>query len=186
MLKFAGVAAFKDDKLAGFLNEKETQGLNWVIGDVKRRVLTMNSMLKDDKLISIEVIRANTQIEPRLEGDNLSFIIHVEEEGALVDQQSVNHLKAKSKKIVDYLRKVEEKNEELIEEEIKLAMAKVQGDIQADILGFGQALQKKSPEKWNEVKEKWEELFPNIDYEVKVTAKIIKTNLKKGTYQSKD
>ncbi|MGM0877498.1 MAG: Ger(x)C family spore germination protein [Bacillota bacterium] len=184
-VKFSGVAAFKDDKLVGFLNKEEAQGLNWIIGEVKSRVFTMPSLIEEDKLISIEVIRANSHIEPKIKGGNISFIINVEQEGSLVEQQSMGNI-TEPKEIVDYLKKVEEKNEELIKKEIEMAVNKAQEEINSDIFGFGDTLNKKYPKKWEEVKDKWDDLFPNVDYEVKVNVEIIRTDFMQGTFKQKD
>lgn len=184
-VKFSGVAAFKDDKLVGFLNKKETQGLNWIIGEVKSRVVTMPSLIEKDKLISIEVIRAKSHIEPKIKGENISFTINVKQEGSLVEQQSMGDI-TEPKEIIDYLKKVEEKNEELIKKEIEMAVNKTQKKLRSDIFGFGDALNKKYPKKWDEVKDRWDDLFPEVDYEVKVNVKIIRTDFKKGTFKEKD
>ena len=184
-VKFSGVAAFKDDKLIGFLNKKETQGLNWIIGEVKSKAIILPSLIKKDKLISIEVIRTTSHIEPKIKGNNISFSINVTQEGSLVEQQSMNNI-IEPKEIVDYLKKVERKNEELIKKEIEMAVNKAQKELRSDIFGFGDALNKKYPQKWDKIQDRWDKLFPKIDYEVNVNVKIIRTDFKKGTFQPKD
>jgi spore germination protein KC len=184
-VKFSGVAVVKEDKVVGYLNEQETQGLNWLLQEVDSRVLLLPALIEENKLITLEIVGSATKIIPEINGENLSFVIDVQTEVALAEQQAIDDL-TELGEIVDYLEKIEEKSSQLIKEEITTVVSKVQQEYKSDIFGFGQALEKKHPKKWNEIKEQWGDIFPTVNYEVKVDTKMVKTNFKQGTFKRKD
>jgi spore germination protein KC len=171
-VKLSGGAVLKEDKLVGFLNEEEARGYNWIIGEVKNGVLALPSLLEKGKLVSIEVREASSNIKSELQGDKISFNVEIESSGVLVEQQGAGTLETR-KEQYDYLNKLEKELEKKIEREVNNVIEKAQKDLKADIFGFGNVLNKKDPNKWKELKEKWrEDQFQNAAVNVKVHADI--------------
>lgn len=171
-VKLSGTAVFKKDKLVGYLDNIETRGLNWVTGKVKSGVINVPSPAEKDKLIAIEIKRASSSIKPEMKDGIISFNIEVKEEGDLAEQQGTVDVSK-----LELFEKIEEGQKAVIENEIKLAVDKVQKEFSSDIFGFGSALNKKYPEEWDKIKDNWESIFPKVQYAVKVDAKIRRTGL---------
>jgi spore germination protein KC len=185
-VRLSGGAVLKEDKLVGFLNEKEARGYNWVIGEVKSGVLSIPSLLEEGKLVSIEIREAKSNIKPDKLGDKISFNIEIELSGVLVEQQGAGTLKTR-KEQYDYLNQLEKELEKLIEEEVNNVIEKAQNDFKADIFGFGSTLNKKDPKKWKDVKDKWlEDQFQNAVVKVKVIADIGAGELLKEPLKTKN
>lgn len=171
-VKLSGAAVFKKDKLVGYLDETETRGFNWVIGKVESGIITVPSLSEKNKLVSIEITKASSSIEPDMKDGEISFTIEVKEEGNIVEQQSSDDYSKP-----ELFKKIEEKHKDVIEKEIKMAVDKVQKEFKSDIFGFGSAFNRKYPKEWKKIKDDWENLFPKVQYIVKVDAKLRRTGL---------
>ncbi|MFC4768503.1 Ger(x)C family spore germination C-terminal domain-containing protein [Effusibacillus consociatus] len=75
---------------------------------------------------------------------------------------------------------MEEINKQVIEKELRKTVDKAQKEFKSDILRFGSALNKKYPGKWNEIKDKWSDLFPKVEYTVNANVTLRTTQLKQG------
>ena len=171
-VKLTGTAVFKKDKLVGFLSDIETRGLNWVTGEVKGGVINVPSPTIKNKLIAIEIKRSSVSVKPKIEDETISFVIEVKEEGAIVEEQTLTDVSK-----LPVLEEIENSQKMVIEKEIKRTVDKVQKEYGSDNFGFGKALNDKYPDKWKEVKDRWEDMFPEVKYTVEVDAKIRNTGL---------
>lgn len=181
-IRFAGTAVFKKDALVGYFNEKETQGLNWIIGKVQSGVITLPSLLEQAKLISLEIKNSKVKITPEIREGKISFAIKVNVDVVLVEEQAKVKI-TYPKVMLDYLEEVRKEAENEIEGEIRLAVNKAQKELQSDVFGFGNTLNKEYPEQWHEIKDEWSRIFPEVDYTVEVQVKVIGTDLKQGVFQ---
>lgn len=161
----SGTAVFKKDKLAGQLNKTETRGLLWVIGEVKRGIIETECLGGGGKA-SLNIIRADSKMVPEIKGNKIKMKIQLKEEGILGSQSCPENL-ATPPKIVA----LEKKKANAIRSEI-LAALKTARKLRADIFGFGDAIHQKYPKQWKELESKWDEVFPEIEVEITVDAKI--------------
>ncbi|CUH97271.1 hypothetical protein P22_3398 [Propionispora sp. 2/2-37] len=171
-IKLAGTAVFKKDKLVGFLDGRETRGLNWITGKVKNGIIQVPSPGETDKLAAIEIKSANSTVKAKLLNGKYVFAIQVKEVGDLIEQQSLTN--------VSKLPNLEELNlaqKKVIESEIADVIAKAQQEYASDILGFGNALHIAYPDEWEKVKDDWAYLFPSAEYTVTVKTEIRRTGL---------
>jgi spore germination protein KC len=68
------------------------------------------------------------------------------------------------------VKMVQQEAEKDLENRVKLALKEVQKGLKADIFGFAEAFHRKYPEQWAAAKDRWDQIFPNV--EVKVDAKV--------------
>ncbi|MCG9968638.1 Ger(x)C family spore germination protein [Pelotomaculum terephthalicicum JT] len=169
-LKVSETAVFRHYKLTGWLDEKESRGLLWVTGKVKSGIIVVSSPEKEDKLAAIEIIRAKSKIKPEITDGNLIINIDVWEEGNLGEEQP--DTMDVSKPIV--LKELEEQKKTVIEDEISAAVIKAQ-ELNADIFGFGEAVRRKYPREWKQLEDQWDEIFPTLEVNIAVDAKIRRT-----------
>jgi spore germination protein KC len=66
---------------------------------------------------------------------------------------------------------------EQIDAKIAAAVAAVQQNMNADILGFAQAFHRKYPKEWNRVKDEWDEKFPQVKVTFESDVKIERQGL---------
>lgn len=72
------------------------------------------------------------------------------------------------------LEELEERQKAAIEDEIMAAVFKAQ-ELNADIFGFGEAVRRKYPKQWKQLEDKWDEIFPTLEVNMVVDAKIRRT-----------
>ncbi|SHJ71667.1 Ger(x)C family spore germination protein [Propionispora hippei] len=171
-VRLAGTAVFKKDKLAGFLTDRETRGLNWVIGEVKNGMIQVPSPKEAGKLITINIKDATCHIKPELINGNYSFTIKISEEGDIAEEQSLDDITK-----LPVLAEINQAQQQVIEAEVRDTIHKVQKEYGTDIFGFGKMLYADYPDEWQKIKTDWPDIFPHVEYTLKVTTKIRRTGL---------
>lgn len=166
-MRFTGAAVFKKDKLVGFLDRPETRGLNWVLGKVKSGIIVVKSPKEETKNVALEIIRASSKITPEFQDGKLIITVEIKEEGNLAEQMSNVELTN-----TEMLKMLEQRNTAVIKNEIESVLKKAQREWGVDIFGFGEAVHRKYPREWKELKDQWRDVFPDIKVQVKVDSKL--------------
>jgi spore germination protein KC len=151
-----GVAVFKGDKLAGWMDEGETRGLLWLRNEIKEGVITIKIPEENGGgNISMEIVRAETNIVPNLKGGEITLDVDVVTELSVIENDSkLNLIETKA------IKEIQKYAEEEIRNRVELVVEKAQKEFGSDILGFGQSIYKKYPKVWNKhYKENWEKEF---------------------------
>lgn len=165
--KMSGAAAFKKDRLAGWLEGTQTRGLLWILGQVKSGIIVVKSPQEETKDVSIEIIRTSSQVKPEIKDGKLRMIVEIEEEGNLGEEMSQADLIKP-----ENFALLEKRQREAIEKEVQAVLKQAQQEWGTDLFGFGEAVHRKYPAYWKSLQERWEEEFPRLPVEVKVTAKL--------------
>lgn len=169
----SGTAVFKEDKLAGWLDEYYTRGVICLQGKtVKGAVCVLPSPGEPGKKVSITVRRENIKVTPFYDGENLSFDVNIRVEGNMVEQQSREDL-AKPDKI----KALEGEMEDEIKRTTTGTLEKAQSEFGEDIFGFGEVFHQKYKKEWRELKNRWDEQFSRANVNIVVKAHITDTGL---------
>jgi len=171
-VRVAGTAAFKKDKLVGFLDEKESGGLLWVLGRVDG-VISFQAA-KTNESVTIELTRSSSSIEALIdESGNLSVNINIRTEGNLADQTGFADLADPKIR-----RSIERRLAETIRQEIKSTLNKAQKELKTDVFGFGEVFFRTYPRLWSDTLEpQWDDIYPYIPVNIYVEAHVRRTNL---------
>lgn len=158
-----GIAVFRQEKLAGWLTERETRGLLWVLGKVKSGILVLEDDSEgQDGQISTEIIKAKSKIKADFLEGKPSITVEIEEEANIGEETKPIDLTKPEKR-----EEIEQKQVDLIKSEVQAALDKAQV-LDADIFGFGQELHRADPQAWSEIKDRWKDEFPNLEAQIKV------------------
>lgn len=166
-----GAALFENDKLVGWLDARETSGLMWLRGKIKKGVVVVPVDPKGEK-ISFEIIRNTTRIKPEYDGGKIRFLVEIDTEGNLVEQQTLQDLSTP-----EALRQVEKKIAREIETRAKSALDLAQGKYGVDSFGFGDAFHRKYKKEWRKIKRRWNEVFADAEIYLSVEAHIRNTGI---------
>ncbi|MDT8717680.1 Ger(x)C family spore germination protein [Clostridium sp. 19966] len=166
-LLMAGTAAFRKDKLAGYLDYKESRGLNWITNSVKGGIINIPGMKSKDKDIAIEIKRARGKILPKLQNGKITFLIKVNVIGNISEIRDTSDISE-----IKTIEKLESETKKVIDNEIKEAVNKAKNQFHSDIFGFGYALSRYYPKEWDKIKDQWDKLFFNINYKTDINVKI--------------
>lgn len=168
-----GAAVFRKDQLVGWLDRYETRGLLWVLSKVKSGIIVVPSPLDEEQKVSLEIIRASSKIKAKINEDGLPVItVEIQEEGNLGEQMSFVDLTKP-----ETWDSLEKSQAAAIENEVKAALRIAQTELGVDIFGFGEAVHQKYPQVWKELKDRWRQVYPLVEVEVKVTASLRRTGV---------
>ncbi|MDP4143778.1 MAG: Ger(x)C family spore germination protein [Bacillota bacterium] len=193
-LMAGGMAVFKKDKLVGWLNNKETMGLNWILGnkinafkvtdrgDVKLSDgntdrLSIHDELK--KTLYFYITKSGRKVKVRIENNKPVVYLDIKIEAALRKYYSVGGDEYIDPEIVGSLGK---KLESSIYSDVTAALKKGKDELNSDIFGFGFNFYRQHPKVWHKYYEKaWESEFSSIPVRVNIKVKVNNTgtNIKK-------
>jgi len=172
-IKTGGTAVFKKDKLTGWLDKTETRGLLWILGKVRSGIIVIPAPEGSrDQEISLEIIRAESKLKPKIEDGKIYMTIEIKEEGNLSEQMAPGNLANAEK-----FKLLEEKQAKVIEKEARAALEKAQQEWGVDIFGFGEAVHRTYPKEWENLKNHWHEEFSMVEVEIEVEAKLRRLGL---------
>lgn len=160
-LKFsgAGIIKGKTRKLTGYLSEEETEGLNWITGDIKGGVVKhIDKKNKKEKVVTLDISKVRSKIVPKIKGNIISFELTIDGEGGIGEQRNQQQNLDKNKS----LKRVEKIFEKQTEKIVRNTIDTLQKDYQADAAGFGKELSFKYPKQWKKLKDNWDQTFSEI------------------------
>lgn len=162
--KLSGLAVFRDNKLVGWLNEDESRGYNYIIGNVKN---TVGYSQDYGSKITFELTSEKSKISAyKLEG-KLAIKVDIKAEANV--GTSDESLDVSKKENVDKLSEIAE-NE--IKDLCKESLKKIQEKYESDVFGFGEVVHRTYPKEWKKLKDNWNKEFETLPVDVNVKVKI--------------
>jgi Ger(x)C family germination protein len=175
----AETAVFKKDKMIGKLDNKETKGYLWITNEVKRGIIEL-AVPNINEVVSLETTRSKSKITPKMKDGKIVFNIEIKEEGDLADQLSIENLAKPAA-----FEKLEKSKAASIKNEIMAAVKRAK-ELNADIFGFGDKVHQHYPKEWKKLQYEWDKIFPEVEVEVKVEAKLRRSGRITKPIMSKD
>lgn len=167
-IELAGAAVFKDRKMVGVLTPEDTRGVAWVRKDTKKAVIAVTGYENEEDKVSVEIKNSKLNIGSSIKGQIPAIDINLKVEGVISEQDTLDNTH-----IDDFKAKVEKLTSEEITREIRLGVDKVQKDYKSDILGFGRVVHIEHKKEWyGGLKEKWNDIFPQVPVNINVETKI--------------
>ena len=165
-LNLSRTAVFDNNmNMVGTLNNYESRGLLWVLGEVKSGIIVVESPNGKGNY-SLEILKAKSKIIPEFKDGKPTITVRVKESSNLGETSCLEDLtKPEAWELMDSLQN------EAIHQEISIALDKAQ-ELKADIFGFGEAFHKKYPRLWNEMEPNWQEIFSSLEVNIIVESKV--------------
>ncbi|MEW6696997.1 MAG: Ger(x)C family spore germination protein [Bacillota bacterium] len=164
-----GAAVFKKDKMIGRLTSAETRGYVFAVGQIKDTLIVGNVL---GKQVTFEVIGSRAELKPRIQGDEISFTVEVKPTinvGQVNDPVNLEDPR--------FIREAEQAFNRELEQEIQYSINKAK-EMKADYFDFARQVQLADPKLWKQVRNQWsEQLFPEMDIQVKVQSTMLRTGL---------
>lgn len=166
-----GTAIFNKDKMIGWLNQEESRGLMWLIGEVKAGNISFSIPGKEGIVVT-SVVRAGRKLKPEIIDGQPYITAEIEVESFLFDNQAGVDIDN-----ISEVEKMETAQGEQVKREVEDALRKAQEEYKADVFGFGEVIHRKYPGEWQRMKDEWPEIFPSVQVDVKVKSLIQHTAL---------
>ncbi|WP_426452587.1 Ger(x)C family spore germination protein [Paenibacillus sp. S-38] len=164
-IKISSLAVFRKDKLIGWLDEKESKGYVYITNKVYRTVGSMRCPKGGQ--MNLEIVRSKTVMTGRVVGGKPEITIEVRNEGNIGEVQcEVDLTKPET---IDELERVASAR---LQEIVKAALAAAQKKYKSDIFGFGDKIRRSDPKGWDQIKDEWDKLFPQMQVYVKADFQI--------------
>nr|WP_245592265.1 Ger(x)C family spore germination protein [Ectobacillus panaciterrae] len=168
-LTYMGIAAFKEDRMVGWLNERESKGFNYLMGNVKNTIDHVPcSKEKKGKELAIEIFRTKSDLKGSLKRGNPQIQANLFVEGNIGEVQCAKLDLSKPESIDQLEKAAEQKIKKMVHE----ALQKGQKKYKADIFGFGEVIQRSEPAYWEKMKKNWSQTFVELPVNVQVDVKL--------------
>lgn len=167
----AGTAVFKEDKLTGYLDAKETRGMQWVKGIVQ--VGTISFQSQEFGKVTCEVFKSSSKIKPVVNGDKITIN---------VDLKVFSDIRKIGKNIdpvknPEALEKVALLQNNAVKNEIQLTLNTAKDYLGLDVFDFGEAVHKAYPKEWSKIKDDWPTFYQSMNVNINVNSIVRSTGL---------
>ncbi|WP_234404836.1 Ger(x)C family spore germination protein [Paenibacillus bouchesdurhonensis] len=171
------LAIFKDDKLVDWLNRDESRGMVWIKNKTKKTSLFIDSD-REFGDIAVDVIRSKTGLKAQL-SDPSHPVMQVSVNALLSIREVDTHVDLRNPEVLHF---IEQKANEVIAKDLRSVVQKAQS-AKSDVFRFGEVIERQSPTAWKEIKERWEDLFPQLEVEYKVNSVIQNTQMRDRSFK---
>lgn len=171
-VRITDAAVFKKDRLVGWLNRQETNGLLWIINRYHKGILEITGTGKPGQNTVLTIFRTGTKIEPESNDGPIRIKIKITAK-AILDEMTKD-LKLTDEKVMQALEK---KAAAVINREVHAALKKCQTEFKSDVFGFGAAVERHFPQSWKSLQPGWPEEFSRIPVLVVSKVKINGTGI---------
>ncbi|MDD2220538.1 MAG: Ger(x)C family spore germination protein [Clostridia bacterium] len=162
---YEGLAAFKDDKLVGYMNGIETRDYNMLTNNFK---ITAISVPYGNDFIAAIIKKANSKINTELQNEQIKINIKIK--AVLTIIQEYGSIDISQREVI---KQVEQEFNEFLKSEIEKTIKKAQNEFKSDIFGFGRFFHAQHPKEWQKIQENWDEIFSKAQVSVNVESSII-------------
>ncbi len=167
-----GTAVFdKNLKMVGYLNLPEKLIYHWIRGELNKQIIT-GHLAKESETFSLDLSKMSSKIKTKITGNKIR--IHVILNGSGQIRENNTKLDLTQSKNLDIMQNdLEKETNRFALKTIK----KVQSKFGTDIFGFGEAVHRQYPYRWQSLKKKWDKEFLQIDVTVTTNLTIERVGL---------
>ena len=169
-LTIAGAGIIKDYELIGYLNEIENRAIAFIKNKMKLELIDVEY---ENDLLSYNITDTKSSKDISIDKE-INVNIKVNTEGYLQGYIIDKDINVFDDKVLTRMEKAIEKK---IKKEIEDVLIKSQKEYNADLIGIGEYLSKYYPKKWNDIKDNWDQIYPDVQFNIVVDARIRRIGL---------
>lgn len=176
ILRVSSLAAFKDDKLKGWLTGDAALGTVLLHNRIKEFPVLLKQ--QEGRYLSFNIYQSQVSLTiESSDPEHPVFRVKITQQAAL--KEAPNPLDLTSPKVL------EELSDRLIKESVKHIQAAINTakELGSDYLGFGRAFQRKDPRGWKKVRDHWEDVFANCEIRFDADVVIRHTDMRSHSFQ---
>ncbi|HEX3012438.1 MAG TPA: Ger(x)C family spore germination protein [Syntrophomonadaceae bacterium] len=165
VLELNGAAVFRKNKMAGWLDPKETKGLLWIKSEIKGSIVVV-SCPYDGRPITLEIKSGKTSFQSSVQNGIPNYQIKVKAAATLVEQGCGTDFTDQKA-----IKALEKASESIIRNDIQSALTAAQ-NLNIDFLGLNEVLHRQNKKEWLELSKNWPEVFSQAAFKIDVKADI--------------
>ena len=166
-----GVAAIKNGRMIGQMNENATRGVMWLRNEIRQATVTV-SPEQSDGYVSLHLHRNHTRLIPKIEGGRWIMTVRITGQDDVVENTTDLDLS-----VPDHIGKVEKELEKVVNTRVKMALELAQKEYNADIFQFADTFYRKYPKIWEANADRWDEIFPEVEVRLETDLRIARPGL---------
>lgn len=182
ILDVSGGAALKRDYLLGYFTADEMVGFNFIVGDIRGGTIVFKTPInpnddvsiigKNGEFTTVNILKASTKRKISIKDGKIHLTVDVKLRGRLNEiNQAID---VSDPKVIP---RIEDACSKKVEELISATLDKGQKEFKQDNFSIGVAVHQQYPKIWKEIALDWEDIFPEISYDVNVETTIVRTGL---------
>jgi spore germination protein KC len=165
VVALSGMAVLKDGKFKGWLDRVESKGYLFIVDEIEGGAIA--EYVKGKEKFSAEVLSNKSKLKPEFKNGKLSFKLEVKTDVTITE--AITELDLTKSEDIKLLQKDLAKQ---IKKNMEITLKTAQHKYNADIFGYGNAIYRSYPEKWKEIKDDWDKIFPTVVTDIKVEVTI--------------
>lgn len=165
-LKFAGCAAFKKDKMVGWLDTQQTFAWTEISDKVGNSTIVTPCPGDSDKKLSFFPLVSTSYITSVISDDQIKIKVKIKLEANLSEESCPISINPETIKQME--KAVNQVEKKIVTETI----TKAQKEFQSDIFGFGEKVRRQDRQYWQKHKNEWDHIFVDLPVEVSIESKI--------------
>jgi len=166
-----GVAAIKNGRMIGQMNENATRGVMWLRNEIRQATVTV-SPEQSDGYVSLHLHRNHTRLIPKIEGGRWIMTVRITGQDDVVENTTDLDLS-----VPDHIGKVEKELEKVVNTRVKMALELAQKEYNADVFQFADTFYRKYPKIWEANADRWDEIFPEVEVRLETDLRIARPGL---------
>ncbi|SFI86191.1 spore germination protein KC [Paenibacillus sp. UNC496MF] len=170
-LEISGVAAFREGKLAGWLDNGQARGYMFIADRMRSTVMNLPCEDKPDG-IALEVVRSRTRTKVTFREGRAKVEIAVNAVGNVAEVQCGVPLQK-----LEEIDKLEHEWSQAVKADMMAAVKRAQ-TLRSDVFAFGEALQRSQPKAWKSVAGRWGDVFAEADVAITFKGQILRTGMR--------
>lgn len=171
--ELSGTAVFSKDKLVGFLDDDETKAFLFVRNKIKDGLFVVKESLESGiERMALKVINSKTKVKPVYSTGRVSIDIEINSKVGVDEHGARGNFISEEGSLI--LKNAAEKE---ITTHINKTIQRVQKDFDLDIFGFGSIIKAEIPNLWKEIGPDWNNIFKNLNVNVKSVVEIRNSGL---------
>ncbi|WHZ05483.1 Ger(x)C family spore germination protein [Neobacillus sp. YX16] len=175
-IQLNGLAYFNDDKMVGKTTPLEIGIFMAVRGISRGGYGAFVEVPGEDESVLVRAVSRKTKTKVTLKNGRPHVSVKIQYEAEIDEKESASIQLSNSA----VLKKIEEEASKSIKKSIEKLIVKTQKS-KSDIFGFGEHFRAKIPEYWNKninTKDKWEEIYQTVTFDIKVDSHIHRVGMK--------
>ncbi|MFS0728095.1 Ger(x)C family spore germination protein [Paenibacillus sp. 1P07SE] len=170
LLRHSGMALFDKDKLVGWVDEKTSKSINYILDEVNETVGHVRCPDQDDGIVGVKIVRSDAQIDVSLDQSGRpEFKVNFKIEADLDAIQCKIDLNKEAS-----ILKIEKEMERSLKQVNESSVQLVQRKYKTDVFGFGEALHRKYPKVWSKYRNQWQDVFPQMQVTVDADVRVLR------------
>lgn len=179
-IKVDDLGLFKDTKLIDYADTMESKIINILSNNSTSLSFTTRCYNDLDKYIVFKINDPKTKIDLSIKDNKIKYTFNIKAYSSINETNCKLNLTDEKviKKITDYTKSE-------LYENIEKTLNKVK-HIKTDIFGLGNMIYKKDYKYWYKIKDNWEDIYSNIDYDIKIDLTLNKLGALETTIKEED